>query len=185
MSDRGYAATSISDICRETGLPTSAIYHHFGSKAGVLSAVMERGARLFFEALDGRLRDLLVAGPSRVRLARYLRTTSEIFGSHQEFLRLYLILVLSREAPESAVVVERVRSQGLERMHRMIASSFSDHGAEAARNVADQLSDFGLSGFEGAFLGVQAKAQTSYDQLLDQLAEGLSAIGERLAAEIS
>ena len=51
MGTRGYAATSISDICKACGLPASSIYWHFGSKDGVLAAVMERGAARFFAAI--------------------------------------------------------------------------------------------------------------------------------------
>lgn len=48
MSTQGYAATAITHIRRETGLPASSIYWHFGSKEGVLAAVMERGAQRYF-----------------------------------------------------------------------------------------------------------------------------------------
>jgi len=51
MATNGYAATSISDIRRACGLPPSSIYWHFGSKEGVLAAVMERGANRFFAAI--------------------------------------------------------------------------------------------------------------------------------------
>src|SRR5687767_10421400 len=53
MATRGYAATSISDIRSACGLPASSIYWHFGSKEGVLAAVMERGADRFFAAIPG------------------------------------------------------------------------------------------------------------------------------------
>ncbi|MFF5284854.1 TetR/AcrR family transcriptional regulator [Streptomyces sp. NPDC013171] len=51
MSVRGYAGTSMSTLTKETGLPKSAFYHHFESKAGLLSAVMEQGAHAFFDAM--------------------------------------------------------------------------------------------------------------------------------------
>jgi AcrR family transcriptional regulator len=51
MATHGYAATSISDIRKACGLPPSSIYWHFGSKEGVLAAVMQRGADRFFAAI--------------------------------------------------------------------------------------------------------------------------------------
>src|SRR6476659_10517749 len=51
MATRGFAATSISDIRTACGLPPSSIYWHFGSKEGVLAAVMERGAQRYFAAI--------------------------------------------------------------------------------------------------------------------------------------
>src|SRR5690242_10355355 len=51
MSAYGYAGTSMSALVEATGIPKSAIYHHFGSKAGLLSEVMAQGARAFFAAM--------------------------------------------------------------------------------------------------------------------------------------
>src|SRR5687768_185324 len=50
MGAHGYAATSISALAKASGLPPSSIYWHFGSKSGLLGAVMERGAWRFFDA---------------------------------------------------------------------------------------------------------------------------------------
>ncbi|MEV4281682.1 TetR/AcrR family transcriptional regulator [Actinoplanes xinjiangensis] len=48
IAEKGYAAASISDIARASGLPPGSIYWHFDSKAGVLNAVLQRGAQRFF-----------------------------------------------------------------------------------------------------------------------------------------
>ncbi|MGI5489773.1 TetR/AcrR family transcriptional regulator [Microtetraspora malaysiensis] len=41
----------MSTLVKETGLPKSAFYHHFESKAGLLSAVMAQGAQDFYDAM--------------------------------------------------------------------------------------------------------------------------------------
>src|SRR5512144_1380812 len=51
MAEQGYEAASMAALVDEAGIPASSIYHYFGSKEGVLLAVMERGAERFFEAL--------------------------------------------------------------------------------------------------------------------------------------
>jgi AcrR family transcriptional regulator len=51
MAEAGYSGTSISMICRRSGLPPSSTYWHFGSKEGLLSAVVEDGARRWLEGL--------------------------------------------------------------------------------------------------------------------------------------
>src|SRR6187397_1398506 len=51
MAEQGYEAATVSRLVEEAGIPPSSIYHYFGSKEGVLLAVMERGAERFFEAL--------------------------------------------------------------------------------------------------------------------------------------
>src|SRR6188472_3606000 len=51
MAEHGYEAATVAALVDEAGIPPSSIYHYFGSKEGVLLAVMERGAMRFFEAL--------------------------------------------------------------------------------------------------------------------------------------
>lgn len=61
MATKGYAATSISDIRDACGLAPSSIYWHFGSKEGVLAAMMERGAQRFLPRYPPGMRPM---GPS-------------------------------------------------------------------------------------------------------------------------
>ncbi|RYH71221.1 MAG: TetR/AcrR family transcriptional regulator [Alcaligenaceae bacterium] len=45
------SGASIAEICRRSGLPVGSVYHFFGSKAGILVAVLEsRNALLFGSA---------------------------------------------------------------------------------------------------------------------------------------
>lgn len=40
FAEKGYAATSMDDLCAEAGLTRGALYHHFGGKEGLLEAVV-------------------------------------------------------------------------------------------------------------------------------------------------
>lgn len=42
FSERGYADTSMDDLTAQAGLTRGALYHHFGDKKGLLSAVVEQ-----------------------------------------------------------------------------------------------------------------------------------------------
>lgn len=42
FSERGYAETSMDDLTAQAGLTRGALYHHFGDKKGLLSAVVEQ-----------------------------------------------------------------------------------------------------------------------------------------------
>jgi AcrR family transcriptional regulator len=87
MATRGYAGTSISDIRKACGLPASSIYWHFGSKDGVLAAVMERGASRFFAAIPG-----LTDGRTNPGPAIQLEATARLIAEHPDFLRLAYLL---------------------------------------------------------------------------------------------
>lgn len=79
MAERGYAGASISAICTQSGLPPSSVYWHFGSKDGVLKAVLDRSARRHLDDFgtpdtaganrDERLTKLLSAMAAFVELA--------------------------------------------------------------------------------------------------------------------
>jgi AcrR family transcriptional regulator len=40
FGERGYAATSLDDVAQAAGVTKGAVYHHFGSKAGLFRAVL-------------------------------------------------------------------------------------------------------------------------------------------------
>ncbi|OLT13521.1 TetR family transcriptional regulator [Actinomadura sp. CNU-125] len=186
MAERGYAATSLSVLSRETGLPKSAVYHHFESKAGLLSAVMARGAYEFYAAM----REAQAGGPSgetpRERLTWYLLRTGEVFLARPEFLRLHLLLLMSAEVAEAEMdaMIEQVRRDGRAHMNTMIAASFAPEGPAIAQAVADELDYFGIAGFDGAFIGMQADPGRGIAHQMTLLAEAMAALGEARAAEL-
>ncbi|PPJ08871.1 TetR/AcrR family transcriptional regulator [Nocardia nova] len=184
MAERGYAATSISVLSAETGLPKSAIYHHFHSKSGLLSAVMARGAYDFYGAMAQAQASPPEGGTVRDRLGWFLRRTEEVFTTKADFLRLHLILLMSAEAADAQVtaMIEQVRTDGRKHMNRMIAQAFAAEGSEIAQAVADKLDYFGMAGFDGAFIAWQADHARGLTGQLDQLADALTELGTRIAA---
>ena len=118
MSAYGYAGTSMSALVEATGIPKSAIYHHFGSKAGLLAEVMAQGARGFFAAMREAHQNPPQGGTPRERLGWYLKKTGEVFGHRENFLRLLLVMVMSNEAaePEAIQTAIEVRNEGRDYM---------------------------------------------------------------------
>ncbi|NYJ35034.1 TetR/AcrR family transcriptional regulator [Nocardiopsis aegyptia] len=109
ISDRGYDGMGISDLSALSGLPASSIYYHFGSKLGVLTALLERT----FE-------DLHAAFPSpsafddREPIQRFeLWYTSACRGLDErpEYLRLLLAVSIGSHASEDSVrvLVRKIR----------------------------------------------------------------------------
>ncbi len=187
MAARGYAGTSMSVLVDETGIPKSAIYHHFGSKAGLLAAVMERGARGFFDAMTEAHREPPSTGTPRDRLEWYFQRTGEVWVHRAEFLRLLMLLVLSdeaAEAPEAMETVITVRNEGRAYLEHMIRSSFIDEGEQVATQVARELAYVGMVGFDGVFISLQSRDAMPVGKLIDYLVEGIAAIGEARSREL-
>jgi AcrR family transcriptional regulator len=175
MSLRGYDGTSIADIARESGLPNSSIYWHFNSKLGILAAVMERGAGLFFASVTTPEPD--PGDTPEVYLRRTLRASGATFVEHPDFLRLFVLLLLSGNTPETTEIVERVRARARSNLHAMITHAFTTLAPDRAGQVADDTVDFALAGFDGAFLALQANPAVGHERLMEQLAVALSSLG--------
>lgn len=178
MSSRGYEGTSVAEIARESGLPNSSIYWHFNSKAGILAAVMERGAERFFAEMEP------VDEPDTDEPAEYLRwalrRSSERFVAHPEFLRLFILLLLSNEAPDIREIVQRVRRRGAASLRQLIEQAFRRADERACATIADRLTPYALALFDGAFLATQADPAVSHSDLMDRLAADLAIQGAAL-----
>ena len=68
FADRGFGAVGLDDVAGQSGLTRGAVYHHFGSKAGLFDAVVDQVQREVAERVSdaaagaGNLWDALVEG---------------------------------------------------------------------------------------------------------------------------
>ena len=92
IARQGYAATSIAQISQRSGSNPASIYWAFGSKEGLLAAVMERAADAFFAQLEPPRE----GDPTVLEAARRVRTKAAdglsaafavAFGITDPFLR--------------------------------------------------------------------------------------------------
>jgi AcrR family transcriptional regulator len=177
MAAHGYDGASISRIAKESGLPASSIYWHFTSKAGVLEAVMERGAERFFAVVE--VIDMPDAATPRDVLRAQLRLAAEGIRRDSDFLRLFILLLLAGGTDETIL---RVRRKGRERLHDQIRNAYASHGDATAGLVADRLADFAVGVFDGAFLAVQNDPSLEYEPLLVLMADAIAALGDEIAS---
>ena len=175
MASRGYAATSISDIRKACGLPASSIYWHFGSKDGVLAAVMERGAQRYFAAI-----------PAEATVERQLDAVVSQQSHHPDFLRLFLLLSLERsDDPAVAEVVRRVRDTAIARFRDAIAQLLpADIPDRTAQRVLDELAAVAVALSDGIFLAVHLEPETTdVDRMYRRLHQTVTALIPTLLEE--
>jgi AcrR family transcriptional regulator len=179
MSLHGYEGASISAIIKESGIQKSSIYWQFDSKAAIAAAVMERGARRFFDAIIIRPS----RGNSAARLRKTLREVAVLLDEHEEFLRLFLLLLITNEDADVAVVLDRVRAEARARMHGLLEMAFEAEGTDTARAVADRLAGLAVVLFDGTFLAAQIDGSEGRNRRVTQMADALHHYGEAIAAE--
>jgi len=161
MATRGYAATSISDIRRACGLPPSSIYWHFGSKEGVLAAVMQRGADRFFAAI-----------PTVGTAEEQLTVAGRLHADHPDFLRLFFMLSLERsDDPAVAQVVRLVRDTAVKRFREGLRQLLPDGTPpKKADRVLAELTAFAVALSDGIFFAEHLEAAaTDVEQMYRRL----------------
>jgi AcrR family transcriptional regulator len=168
MATRGYAATSISDIRKACGLPPSSIYWHFGSKEGVLAAVMERGADRFFAAI-----------PTAEDAAGQLAVLSTLQSQHPDFLRLFYMLSLERNNdPSVAAVIRRVRDTAIRRFRDAITQLLpADTPPAKAERVVTELAAVAVALSDGVFFAEHLEPDgTDVEQMYRRLFQAVVAL---------
>ena len=169
MAERGFAGTSIAAVSQRSGLPSGSIYWHFESKEALLAAVMEEGARRWFEALP-RIDDLPTEPGARI--AALFDVSESSLEAHPEFLRLLLLIALERRDvdPASLAVIRRVRERALDSIRRMLAVLLAPLKLRDARRIADEFARLVLVVSDGAFVAQhidpdQSDVRRSYELL--------------------
>ena len=179
MAEHGYEAATVARVVEEAGIPLSSVYHYFGSKEGILLAVMERGADRFFTDLPPWDRR---AGRPAEHLAAVLAGAVRILERHPHFLRLLIVLAVQPPAADDGevqAVIGRIRGQARQLLRAQIGLAFGDDPHSPA---TDQLARFALAAIDGAFLACQADRGVTLGQLLQPLPAALPAARRALLA---
>ena len=175
MAAEGYEAAALSRIVEESEIPISSVYHYFGSKEGVLLAVMERGAARFFELVPEA--DELIDDP-RTHLSRLVQNVCDALEQESDFLRLVVVIAAQPPVDERAralEVVGRVRDVALTRLRGQFEIVF---GIKANSRAARELARFALASFDGAFIAWQADSRVRLARVLQHLPAALIAVAE-------
>lgn len=178
MAQEGFEAATIARVVAESGIPMSSVYHYYGSKDGVLLAVMERGNERFLADVPDPAERY---GSALEHLTALVATVAETLDRHPDFLRLLMVLAVQPPAGEAAdevqAVVGRVRDAARARLRKQMAIAFDEDPRSAA--VA-RLARFALAAFDGSFLAAQADRAAKLSDLTDSLPAALVAVHRSL-----
>lgn len=180
IADNGYAATSMSQLIRDSGAPSSSIYWHFSSKAGVLAAVMERAATRFLNVMAQSRAAPDISDPKE-RLRIFLASARHAVTEDPNFLRLYHQFLLGTYGEfASATETTRVRTEGILSIKANLTDAYAAWGAVDAERVAAGLTPLFVTVFDGMFTAQQAG---DVDQVrMDLVVGALHAVAVELRA---
>jgi AcrR family transcriptional regulator len=164
FASHGFAGTSISAIRNASGALPSSIYWEFGSKEGILIAVLEDSAARWLEqARACAVRAMAQPTPSAtLRLGAYLEYLADALAERPEFLRLLLLLSLERRDVDerSLQAIRQVRQRAIESLAQLYAEAgFVDPALQGSAGI--ELARVSLAFFDGAFVAAQVDPETT------------------------
>lgn len=132
FSARGYNAVGVQDVCTASGITKPSLYHHFGSKRGLLEAIATEHYAPFVAEFSERAK---YQGDVQTALYEGMSAFLRSARSQPEFARLRLALAFSPPDSEEHSVMR----PGTERLYsatrQLFASASKDHGNMKGRDL--------------------------------------------------
>jgi len=178
FSERGFSATSIDDVCRDAGVVKSAVYWHFESKEGLLTAVLEETATAW---IDGIVASVHQTGDPRERLSRAIAGMRDLVETRPALLRLLHSMLLERtgENAETRDVLLRVFDRARAALTDGIAEVIGTRPAGLSA-----IAELALASLDGIFLQHQLrKDRAELDRLFAELERSIVYLVNRLFLE--
>jgi AcrR family transcriptional regulator len=160
IASRGYDGMLISELSSMSGLPASSIYYHFGSKLGVLGALLERT----FEELHASF-----PSPSSFdghepieRFELWFTAACAALDQRPDYLRLLLAVSVGSHSETGPVreTVRRIRDYGLASWVNALTPIFAPAGGDQDKDFIHHLAVMGRAMTDGLSVGTSYEGVT-------------------------
>jgi AcrR family transcriptional regulator len=137
IGDKGFRGFSIKDLATRCEMTDAGLLHHFGSKVGLLTAVLDERDRQDEIAVAAMLGDRTEHPPrSRQAVRAILTSLVRRNAETPEMIRLYAMLRVEALAPDHpAHPYFRLRDAAAHRMFGELVSQISDDPQGLARRI--------------------------------------------------
>lgn len=139
IAERGFAATSIDQLCQRAGVVRTAIYWHFGAKEGLVVPVIERVAASWIEEIQGAV---YRAGDPLARLDRFVAGLRRLVVERPHLIRLLLAVALERADQDPATrealraIFERAQAAIVQGIDDSLGAPWPESGLAARTALA-------------------------------------------------
>lgn len=172
FSTLGIEATSIQAVCDAAGVTKPTLYHYFGSKRGLIDAVLQRHFQPFIEALS-----LVVDYQHDLtrNLELVMQTYFNFARTNPAFYRLQLAMRNAPAKSETFLAIKPWQKAQTERIEALFNAAEVDHGNLRGRARTYTLSLLGVINayiLEATDAGNLISDQTSF-QAMHQFMHGI------------
>jgi AcrR family transcriptional regulator len=141
FAQRGYDAVGVQEIVTAAGITKPTLYHYFGSKRGLLQALLE----VHFTPLNAALAEAAAYhGDLTLNLQRMTHVLFAYAREHPAFYRMQLALWFAPHLSEAQSLVEEYYHGQQTLVEGMFAQAVSQHGNMRGRQRAYAASFIGL-----------------------------------------
>ena len=141
FSARGYDAVGVQEVCEAAGITKPTLYHYFGSKRGLLEAVLAG----HFEILRARLGEAaLYQGDLPLTLQRVAETFFDFALEYPAFYRLQLGLWFAPLESEGFKVLSSLNRFQHDLIEAVFLQAVQQHGNMTGRHQAYALTFLGM-----------------------------------------
>ncbi len=158
FSAYGYSGTSIGMVQKESGVYPSSLYYMFGSKAGLLRAMIERSFEIW---RGGQTRVVMQAlakgGPDDV-IELAFDGIVDLMLANPSFMRIMILLALELDPEEHAESLEllfQLRMNAIETFSSLFATLFPIEDDRRAREIHQALASMAIVCIQGSFINHQ------------------------------
>lgn len=128
---RGYDSVGVQEIVQTAGLTKPTLYHYFGSKDGLLTALLEEKHRPLLEAVQ---RAAEYDGDLTRTLRRVLDTYLDFLETSETFYRFWLSLIFSPPEHKASAVARRLFQSQFETLTLLFVQAAEHHGNMRGRH---------------------------------------------------
>jgi len=138
---QGYEATGIQEIVDKAGITKPTMYHYFGSKRGLLDAIIGEHGRKLYEIID---RGATYNHDITMNLTILARETINFALGDQAFYRLFTALSSTGPGSQGYIASQTLRDDINARLEHLFAEAAADHGNMKNREKAYARTFFGV-----------------------------------------
>jgi AcrR family transcriptional regulator len=141
FASRGYDAVGVQEIVEAAGITKPTLYHYFGSKQGLLDALLKE----YFDQLGEAVRTTSAyQGDLPLTLNQLAKAYFDFANRHKTFYRLQLALWFAPPNSDAFKSVSRLNNELYQLIEAMFARAAADHGNMRGRQRAYAITFVGM-----------------------------------------
>lgn len=172
FSSQGYESIGVQEIVESSGVTKPTMYHYFGSKRGLLEALLERD----FAPLCGRVKEASAyKGDLPDNLLKIAKVFFDYVKKNKEFYRMQLSMCFSSPESESYLAVSQHNANIISMLEEMFLKASKDHGNMKGRQKRYAFTFLGIiNNYITLYLGGHIKLNDeSAFQAMHQFSHGI------------